>query len=146
MKKETISMSPLTTLSNIPDWVFLGLMSIYSFFAPMFAQLLFLLLFVVIDMISGIMLAKKSDLPFSWRKFFMTFTKIISYTLITMTGYIFDYIFIEGAFGKAFMFDIFMLLLCLNEFRSIINNFSKILGYDIWTLVIKSFNKKKELE
>lgn len=147
MKKEIIlSMSPLTSLSVLPDWIFLLIMSVYAFFAPMFAQLLFLLLFVVIDMISGIMLAKKSDLPFSWRKFFMTFTKIISYTLITMTGYIFDYIFIEGAFGKAFMFDIFMLLLCLNEFRSIINNFSKILGYDIWRLVLKAFNKKTDIE
>lgn len=141
-----ISMAPLTTISSIPDWLFLCLSGIYLFFAPMFAQLLFLLLFIMVDAISGIMLSKKNNIDFSWKKFSITFTKIISYVLVTATGFIFDYIFIEKAFGQPFMFNIFMLLLCVNEFRSIINNFSKILGYDIWRLVLKAFNKKTDID
>ena len=139
-------MEPLTSISKVPDWIFLTIAAIYTFISPMLYQLSFLLLFVILDLISGIWVAKQKKEKISYKKLFKTFTKLFGYSLITLVGYIFDYIFICAVFGHKYMFSIFMMLIALNEFRSIINNMSKILGYDIWNKVIKSINKDLKIE
>lgn len=136
----------LTPYSKVPDFVFYFIIALYSFFNPMLAQYSLLLFLVIIDTVSGIFLARHKKIKFSWIKFSTILDKICGYTLICISGYILDIIFISKVFGEPFMFNIFMMLLALNEFKSLVDNCGIILGIDVWRMVIKSFNKNKNID
>lgn len=135
----------LTQYSKIPDFIFYLLIAIYNFFNPMMSQFLFLICLIGIDTISGLFLMRHQKICFSLTKFSAIFKKIFGYTIICFAGFIIDEVFIKATFGASFMFNIFIMLLALNEFKSLVDNCSKILGIDVWRLVIKAWNKDKTL-
>lgn len=135
----------LTQESKIPDFIFYIFNIVFLYFQPTYKQLLFLLIFVLIDTISGIMLSLHNGEKFRIKKLWITVRKLFSFSLITMVGYILDEAFIAPVFGGRYMFVIFMMFLALSEFKSIIDNFGKILKIDIWNIVVKAFKKDKTL-
>lgn len=136
-------MMPLTTVSKLPDWIMMCLLSIITFFSPVLVQMYFLFFLILVDLITGIWAAKKQNKKITIKKLLLTVNKTISYILLVCIGYIFDTVFIKEAFGAPYMINIFIMLLALNEFRSSVMNISKVLGYDIWNLVLNSLGKKK---
>lgn len=143
--KPTSTMS-LTTYSKIPDYIFFCLTAAFIYFKPMLVALGMLSVLVTIDLITGILLAKHNNISFSFKKALISLYKIAYYTLLCVAGFIIDKQFIEAVFGAPYMFNIFVLLLALNEFRSIVDNISIVMGIDIWRMVIKAFNKKIEID
>jgi len=133
----------LTSASKFPDWIFFTAVSIYSFLMPLLYSLYFLWFLIAIDYIGGVWLSKKNKKEIHWLKGFRTsISKMFAYTLISLAGYIIDIIFLKQALGQLVVFNIFMALLAIGEFRSIINNFGCILEIDIWNKVVKAFGKK----
>lgn len=140
-QQNKIETMTLTTLSKVPDIIFFTLSALITFFSPMTEQYIFLLVIIVANTISGICLAGNRNESFSWAKLCMIFPKIGWYSLITIVGWIVDTIFVYKAFNHRYMFSIFILLLALTEFKSIADNVSSALGFDIWARVIKAFRK-----
>lgn len=131
----------LTTLSKIPDFLFTVFFAVLSFLTPMIYSWFFLVVLIVVDLISGILLAQHNGENFKLKKLMITGRKIIYYTLISFSGYIIDSVFIKESFGVVFFYHFFMFFLAIAEFKSIIDNLSRLLKIDIWNVVIKAFKK-----
>lgn len=141
----TMNTMSLTPLSRVPDIIFFMITGLTTFFSPMVEQYVFLLIIILANTISGIGKSSFLGRSFSWKLFLRTFVKMGWFTLIVIVGWIVDAIFVFKAFGQMYMFSIFILLLALAEFKSIADNLSTILGFDIWRKVIGAFKKDADI-
>jgi len=141
--KTTMSLTPL---SKVPDLVLFFLVTIFNFISPMLVSFGFLMVLVVVDFISRLMLNNRKSVPFSWSKVFLSVRKAFAYLLLCSSGFLMDMWFFKQMIGAPFMFNTFMCIVALVEFKSIVANTSGILGIDIWEKVVKAFGKKVDIE
>lgn len=128
---------------KVGDFFFIALSSILLFFKPMYYSLGFLLIFILLDMVSGLALMAHNKEKFCWRKLLVTVRKMAYFTAIVLAAFMLDHSFVKPAFGEAYIFKMFVLLLAISEFKSILNNFGIVLGIDVWNLLSKALKKKQ---
>jgi hypothetical protein len=125
------------------DWLFMGMTAAYTFISPIIYQAGFLFILVLADFITAIWrIHACNECKFHIYGIWTSIRKMIAYTLVLLCGYILDKVFIEAAFGMMMFYKIFILIIAVGEFRSIVRNISLILGIDIWTKVVSAFGKK----
>jgi len=141
--KTTMSLTPL---SKVPDLVLFFLVTIFNFISPMLVSFGFLMVLVLVDFISGLMVSKRDGGKFSMLKAINSLRKAFAYLLLCSSGFLMDMWFFKQMLGAPFMFNTFMCIVALIEFKSIVENTSRLLGVDIWTKIIKAFGKKVDIE
>lgn len=128
---------------KVGDFFFVALSSIILFFKPMYYSLGFLLIFILLDMVSGLALMHHNKEKFCWTKFWTTFRKMVYFMIVVISGFIFDFVFIKPFWDFGLFYYMFVMFLAMAEFKSILNNFGKILKIDFWNYFIKSFKNKQ---
>lgn len=118
---------------------FLLFLSIY--FAPVFASMAAIAVFIIVDLVSGLMVAYRSGEPITSKKLRNTIGKTTSYFLAILTSHIFELQFLPAIP----IMKIVALFIASAEIKSIMENLGKITGLDFWTLIkgYLSQNKSK---
>jgi len=141
--KTTMSLTPL---SKVPDLVLFFLVTLVNILSPLLVSFGLLMVLVLVDFISGLMVSKRDGGKFSILKAINSLRKSIAYLLLCSSGFLMDMWFFKQMLGAPFMFNTFMCIVALIEFKSIVENTSRLLGVDVWTKIIKAFGKKVDIE
>jgi phage-related holin len=108
---------------------FLLFLSIY--FAPVLASMAAIGVFIIVDFISGLMVAYRTGESITSKKMRDTIGKSVAYMLAILVGQIFELQFLSAVP----VMKIIALFIASAELKSIYENLGKITGLDSWTLI-----------
>jgi phage-related holin len=121
-----------------------ALSGIMAYFTPISMVLLVLLIFVIVDFVTGILASRKLKIPVKSKNMRATITKLLCYFIIVIMAF-----FIQKEIIKYEWFEIMNIvagLIALAEFKSITENMEVLTGNKIFTRIFKTINdifKKK---
>lgn len=101
-------------------------------FTPVAAALVWMGVFVFIDLITGIWKARKNAEPITSKRLGNTITKVVMYFLAIITSQVMDAIFFHQSFLPFTIAQLAIGFFSFTEFKSIMENISAILGADVW--------------
>ncbi len=129
------------------DKIIQAILCALSFFAPIHYALFGIVIFVIIDFLTGVWKAFRLNERIQSRRMRDTIGKFIGYFILLLIGQIFDSWFIIPLMGDNLFLQFFVFCIASTEFYSILENVSIILGIPNLKDKIIEFlaqNKKKD--
>ncbi|MFZ4400609.1 MAG: phage holin family protein [Bacteroidales bacterium] len=112
---------------------------VLSYFAPIATIIHVMLIFILIDLISGIWAAKKANIPIESSKMRKTVSKLIWYMVAVIMAHMMENTF---AMQWSHMAQICGGFICMVEIKSVFENISKITNEPVFIKLYKLFEKK----
>jgi len=127
-------------------WLWKGITWVSVFLAPIKPLMIAIGVLIAIDLILGIWAAIKSGEKITSRGISRTIAKIIAYNLAIISSHIMESYFAQGIP----IVKIISGLIAITEFKSILENTTRMTGIDFWKVLIrkmtKSLPKKKPVK
>jgi phage-related holin len=109
-----------------------------AFFTPIFPAMLAAGILIICDTVTGIMKARKQGQVITSKELSAILTKMLLYQLLIISAHICElYMVDEIPFVKLVLGTV-----ALVEFKSILENASVILGYDLFSEIMNKFKRK----
>lgn len=124
---------------KIQNYLLPGLASLWGVLLPVKPLLYGTIAIVFIDLITGIWKAIKIKEKITSRRMRETIGKLAIYLLVILGGFAADNMASDGAPAIA---KVLAGAIALVEIKSVAENASKILGYDLWTMVVAKLKPK----
>lgn len=116
-----------------------------TFISPIWGLVVGLAIMVIFDLLTGMWAAYVKGEKIESKKMRMTVGKFIAYFALILISHVMDKVFIIPIFTNSLFTRMVGFFIASVEFKSVCENFSKILGFEIWDK-IKEFlaqNKKQ---
>lgn len=123
------------------NWVFKFLFFLSIYFAPVVASMISIGIFVAVDFLTGLWVAKRNNLPITSKKMRDTVGKSLAYMVALIVAHIFELQFLAQAIP---MMKIMALFIASAEIKSIYENLGVITGLDFWELIKKKLSQNEE--
>lgn len=104
-------------------------------FTPILPGLMWLGFFVLIDLLTGIIVAKKAKKPITSKKLSQTITKVLLYFLAIICSHILDTQFLNVNWLPVKIAQLCSGYIAVVEFKSILENISSLLGMPLWQFI-----------
>lgn len=121
-------------------WTFKFLFFISIYFAPVLASMISIGVFVGVDFLTGIWVAKRNNQPITSKKMRDSIGKSGSYMLAILVAHIFEIQFMPAVP----VMKIISLFIASAELKSIYENLGKISGLDFWTQIKSYLSQNKK--
>jgi phage-related holin len=122
-------------------WVQFGVY-LMVIFTPIMSTFLWLGVFILFDLITGILKTKKAGEPLNSKKMSQTATKTLMYFMLIIASHIIDTQFFIGVFLPIKIAQLASGFLAVTEFKSITENISEVLGVPIWQYIKDKIYRK----
>lgn len=139
----------LSTIFTTPTGFMLSMITaVMAYFAPIWIVMLVLLIFVVVDFVTGILASKKLKMPINSKSMRATVTKLFCYFMTIILAFL-----LQTEIIKYKWFEITNLsagFIALAEFKSILENFGVLTDNKIFSNIFKKINdlfkQKRDIE
>lgn len=113
----------------------LALKLIIVILTPIVPSLIFLGFFVAMDLITGLIKARKTFIPITSKGLSQTVTKLLLYYIAIICSHILDTQYLANTILPAKITQLVTGFIMVVEFKSVIENISEILGLPLWQFI-----------
>ena len=121
------------------EYIYKGLLVLCAILAPIKPLLLTCGVLIVVDMITGMLAARKRKEPISSAQMRRSVSKMFVYQLVIISGYLLEVYMLDNLVPVS---KIVSGVIGMVEFKSILENASTIAGHDILKMVLEKLGSK----
>lgn len=115
----------------LENWVLKGFLFLTIYFSPIWISLCVILVFIVVDLISALLRAKKNNIPIRSKRLRDTLGKTVSYFLALLVSHLFQIHFIPFVP----VLQAVSVFIASAEIKSIFENLGAVTGLDFWSFI-----------